>query len=143
MAAAIKTYAPDKVTIVYGGAILTGYAEDSFIKIETNTEAFVTHVGGDGEVSRTRNVDKTGKITVKLKASSDSNDVLTSFYVADITSLQGYLPVIAKDTNGRTLAAGSSAWISKLPESEFGKEIGEREWVIDVADLDYFVGGNL
>jgi len=140
--AAIKTYAPDKVTLVYGGAIITGYAEDSFIKVEVNSDAFTTHVGGDGEVTRTRNVDKTGKVTCKLKASSSSNDILSALYVADITSLQGYLPVIVKDNNGTTLAGGSSAWISKLPESEFGKEIGEREWVIEVADLDYFVGGN-
>lgn len=143
MATAIKTYAPDKVTVVFGGAILTGYAEDSFIKIEMSTEAFTMHVGGDGEVSRTRNVDRTGKVTVKLKQTSDSNDILSAFYTADITSLQGYLPVIVKDNAGRTLAAGSSAWIQKLPETEFGKEIGEREWVLDVADLDYFVGGNV
>lgn len=143
MATAIKTYAPDKVTVVFGGAILTGYAEDSFIKIEMSTEAFTMHVGGDGEVSRTRNVDRTGKVTVKLKQTSDSNDILSAFYTADITSLQGYLPVIVKDNAGRTLAAGSSAWIQKLPDTEFGKEIGEREWIIDVADLNYFVGGNV
>lgn len=143
MATAIKTYAPDKVTVVFGGAILTGYAEDSFIKIEMSTEAFTMHVGGDGEVSRTRNVDRTGKVTVKLKQTSDSNDILSAFYTADITSLQGYLPVIVKDNAGRTVAAGSSAWIQKLPDTEFGKEIGEREWIIDVADLNYFVGGNV
>lgn len=143
MATAIKTYAPDKVTVVFGGAILTGYAEDSFIKIEMSTEAFTMHVGGDGEVSRTRNVDRTGKVTVKLKQTSDSNDILSAFYTADITSLQGYLPVIVKDNAGRTLAAGSSAWIQKLPDTEFGKEIGEREWILDVADLNYFVGGNV
>lgn len=143
MATAIKTYAPDKVTVVFDGAILTGYAEDSFIKIEMSTEAFTMHVGGDGEVSRTRNVDRTGKVTVKLKQTSDSNDILSAFYTADITSLQGYLPVIVKDNAGRTLAAGSSAWIQKLPDTEFGKEIGEREWIIDVADLNYFVGGNV
>lgn len=141
--AAIKTYAPDKVTVVFGGAILTGYAEDSFVKVETNNEAFTTHVGGDGEVSRTRNVDRTGKVTVKLKQSSDSNAVLSALYIADMTSLQGYLPIIVKDNNGSTLAAGSSAWISKLPDAEFGKEIGEREWIIEVADLEYFIGGNL
>jgi len=143
MATAIKTYAPDKVTVVFGGAILTGYAEDSFIKIEMSTEAFTMHIGGDGEVSRTRNVDRTGKVTVKLKQTSDSNDILSAFYTADITSLQGYLPIIVKDNAGRTVAAGSSAWIQKLPDTEFGKEVGEREWILDVADLDYFVGGNI
>lgn len=140
--AAIKTYAPDKVSVVFGGAILTGYAEDSFVKIEVNSDAFTTHVGADGEVSRTRNTDKSGKVTVTLKQTSDSNDILSGFYTADIATLQGYLPIIVKDNVGRTLAAGSSAWISKLPESEFGKEIGDREWVLDVADLQYFVGGN-
>lgn len=140
--AAIKTYAPDKVSVVFGGAILTGYAEDSFVKVEVSTEAFTKHVGADGEVSRTRNTDKSGMITVKLKQTSDSNDVLSAFYNTDITTLQGYLPVIVKDNVGRTLAAGSSAWIQKLPEAEFGKEIGDREWVIEVADMQYFVGGN-
>ena len=140
--AAIKTDAPDKVSVVFGGAILTGYAEDSFVKIEVNSDAFTTHVGADGEVSRTRNTDKSGKVTVTLKQTSDSNDILSGFYTADIATLQGYLPIIVKDNVGRTLAAGSSAWISKLPESEFGKEIGDREWVLDVADLQYFVGGN-
>lgn len=140
--AAIKTYAPDKVSVVFGGAIMSGYAEDSFVKVEVATEAFTKHVGADGEVSRTRNTDKSGTITLKLKQTSDSNDVLSAFYNADITTLQGYLPVIVKDNVGRTLAAGSSSWIQKLPEAEFGKEIGDREWVIEVADLQYFVGGN-
>jgi len=140
--AAIKTYAPDKVSVVFGGAILSGYAEDTFVKVEQSVEAFTKHIGADGEVSRTRNTDKSGTITVTLKQTSDSNDTLSAFYLADIASLQGYLPVIVKDNIGRTLAAGSSAWIQKLPESEFGKEISDREWVIEVADLQYFVGGN-
>jgi hypothetical protein len=140
--AAIKTYAPDKVSVVLGGAIMSGYAEDGFVKIEVATEAFTKHVGADGEVSRTRNTDKSGTITLKLKQTSDSNDVLSALYNTDITTLQGYLPVIVKDNVGRTLAAGSSAWIQKLPEAEFGKEIGDREWIIEVADLQYFVGGN-
>lgn len=140
--AAIKTYSPDKVSIVFGGSILGGYADDTFVKIETSVEAFTKHVGADGEVTRTRNADKSGKVTVTLKQTSDSNDVMSAYYLADTTSLQGYLPIIVKDNLGRTLAAGSSSWVSKMADSEYGKESGDREWIIEVADLQYFVGGN-
>lgn len=140
--AAVTTYAPDKITVIYGGAILTGYAEDTFVKVEKAVESFTKHVGADGEVSRTRNIDKSGMITVTLKQSSSSNDILSAFAEADEQSLQGYLPILVKDTAGRSLHAGSAAWIQKKADAEYGKEMGDREWVFEVADLQHFVGGS-
>ena len=44
--------------------------------------------------------------------------------------------------NGRTVVASAYAWIRKPAEVDNGKEIGNREWVLDTADMDIFIGGS-
>lgn len=139
---AVDTYAPEKVAIIFGGAIMSGYADGTFVNIERNTETFQTVVGADGESTRVKSADQSGKVTITLKQSSDSNDILSGFEAADAASLQGYLPLLVKDANGRSLYAAENAWIEKPADAEFGKDLNTREWVIQCDKLIPFTGGN-
>lgn len=138
----VETYSPKRVELIIGGVPLRGYADGTFISIERTSDAFTTNVGADGEVSRTHSADKTGKITITLQQTSDSNDFLSALVNADEISLLGQVPVLLKDTNGRTLAESPFAWVDKVANSEFGNELSDREWVISCSELIVFVGGN-
>lgn len=139
---AVDTYAPEKLAIIVGGFIMQGYADGTFVNVERNTETFQTVVGADGEGTRVKSADKSGKITITLKQSSDSNDVLSGLEIADEATLQGYVPVLVKDANGRSLYAAETAWVEKPANAEFSKELSNREWVIATDKLIPFTGGN-
>ena len=76
-----------------------------------------------------------------LSPTSPSNDVLSVLAKLDEASNTGVVPVQCKDNSGRTVLFSAFAWIRKPPTVEFAKEIGDREWILDCADLDMNVGG--
>jgi hypothetical protein len=138
----IDSYVPEKVAVILGGNIITGYADGTFVKVERNAETWTTVTGADGEVTRVKSADKSGKIVVTIKQSSDSNDILSDLFLADESSLQGYLPVLVKDANGRSLHAAQNAWIGKPADAEYGKDLTNREWTLHCDQIITFVGGN-
>ena len=138
----VETYSPKRVEIIFGGVPLRGFADGTFISAERTSDSFTTNVGADGEVSRTASADKTGKVTITLQQTSDSNDYLSAIIISDENSLLGQLPLLIKDTNGRTLAESPCAWIDKVATSEFSNELSDREWIISCSELIMFVGGS-
>lgn len=138
----VKTYDPAQVILNIGGVQMSGFADGTFITFERDEDAFTKHTGADGEVARAKSNNKSGSLTLTLAQTSSSNDVLSAFAIADELNNSGVVPALMKDLNGNTIAAAASAWIRKQPNSEFAKEISNREWIIDLARVDYTVGGN-
>jgi len=139
---AAKTYSPKKVSITVAGVIITGYADGTFVSVERAADAFTKVVGSDGEVGRVHSADRSGKITITLQQTSESNDVLSALQIADETTLTGKFPVVVKDTNGTSLYMAGDAWIMKNPNAEYSNGMSTREWSIECADLVAFAGGN-
>ena len=138
----VKTYDPKNVSVIYGGKIITGFADGTFITAERNEQAYTLKVGVDGEGARARNNNKSGKVSIVLMQTSSSNDDLSGFALADELGNAGVAPLYIKDHNGTTLVTALSAWIQKMPNMEDGKEIQNRTWVIETDELNMFVGGN-
>mgnify|MGYP003652755452 CR=1 FL=1 len=61
---AVKTYSPKDITVIVAGTIITGFAEDTFVTLERDSEAFVKIVGADGEVARSASADLSGTIVL-------------------------------------------------------------------------------
>ena len=139
---AVRTFDPNEVALIFGGVPLSGYPDGTFVSVERNEDSFSSISGADGVVSRSKSNNKTGKITFTLQATSPSNDVLSGFLATDELTNAGILPVLVKDNSGRTLCSAANAWISKPSNVSFSKEIESREWIIECADLEMFVGGN-
>lgn len=137
----IKTYDPDKVIVTFGGVPLSGYADGTFVNVERAEDAFTLSVGADGETARTRNLNKSGTITITLMQSSASNDLLSGAAIADESTGLGIFPVMIKDMAGTTLAIAANAWVKKMANAEFGKEHGDREWVLEADSITMHVGG--
>jgi len=137
----VKTYDPKGVVVTVGGIPISGYADGTFINISRQNDAYSSVAGADGEVSRAKSNDKRGELVLTLLQTSLSNDVLSGIAQLDERSNSGVVPIMVKDMSGLTTFFSGSGWIRKVPDSEFGKEISNREWAFELAEMDVFVGG--
>jgi len=142
MGAGVYTYAAESVRIIVGGVPISGLADGTFVSVSRDEQAYNKTTGADGTTSRSRTGNRAGTIAITLQQTSPSNDVLSGFMLADEAADQGVVPVLIKDTSGRTLHYASAAWVQQKPDEEFGKEVSDREWTLDCARIDSFVGGN-
>lgn len=138
-----KNYSPDRITVSFGAILIQGFNDGTMIKTTRNEDAYSVKVGGQGDVTRVRSLNKTGQITVTLLAESPTNDLLSAQAIADELSGAAYAPIFVKDLNGTTLMAAENAWIMKMPETEHATDASPREWVFECADLTMVVGGSL
>jgi len=136
------TYDPKKVAVIVAGVPLGGFADGSFITAERSNDTFSKVSGADGVVSRAKSNDKSGSIKITLQQSSPSNDILSGIQILDEVSNAGVVLIVIQDFSGRTTLVSAFAWIKKPPSAEFSKEISNREWEFECADLDIKHGGN-
>lgn len=126
----MRRYDPKMVTIVWDGTVITGLAEDSFVGAERLEDDFVEYVGVTGDVSYSENANKSGEVTVTLASTSPSISTLNAAANAGTVS---NLSVIDMNTNGVNVS-GTEARVRKPADKEWGKEVGEVEFVFFVAD---------
>jgi hypothetical protein len=121
---------------------MSGFADGEFVSVERTSDTFTKVSGADGIISRAKTNDRSGSLKFTIAQTSPSNDVLTGIAVLDELSNAGVVPVLIKDNSGRSVFVSAFGWVKKPPTSEFAKDISNREWTLDLADLDVFVGGN-
>jgi hypothetical protein len=142
MAAPSLSFDPSQVIVAFLGTPLHGFIDGVFVKVSRNEEAFKLQVGADGEAARVRNRNRSGQVTITLQQTSVSNDVLSAAAALDELGSGGVGALLIKDLNGSTLVSALSAWVRKVPDAELGKELGQREWVLETGTLAMFIGGN-
>lgn len=139
---AVKNYDPNKLNIVFGPVIITGFADGTFLTVAYNNDAYTVQIGTDGEGCRSKSNDKSATFTLTLAQWGIVNAELSAIYQADDLAGTGALPFMVTDQNGTTVYAAETAWIRKLPDSGFDREAGSREWVFETDKLTGFVGGS-
>jgi len=80
---ALKTYDPAQVTIIFAGIPISGFAEGTFVSVERNEDSWALQVGADGEATRAKSNNKSGRVTLTLIQSSFSNDALSAVMAVD------------------------------------------------------------
>lgn len=138
----VRTFDPKQGVLTIGGVPIGGFADGTYISIERSSNTFEKVSGADGEVSRAKSNDYSGSLALTLAQTSPSNDVLSGFAIADELTSDGVVPVLYKDIGGTTIIFSAKGWVRKPAIVELGKVINNREWNLDLADLDIFVGGN-
>jgi hypothetical protein len=139
---AVKNYDFKKVSVIAGSQPLQGFAEGDAVTIETNEDAWLLLNGADGESTRAKNNNRSGRVTVVLLGSSSSNDYLSALHTADQLSGNAPFPIMVKDNTGTSLHSAATAWIVKPPAATFGKEASTRTWIFETDELITFHGGN-
>lgn len=137
------SYDPAQVAVSVGGVIVTGFSDGDSITARRAEDVYLTRVGTDGGVGRSRNSNKMGEFEIRLLQTSEANDRLSALVAANDLTNDGLVtfPISVFDGSGRSLATASQCWIKTIPEAVFGKEVGERVWVFSAADLSIFHGG--
>jgi hypothetical protein len=138
-----KLYDPGQIVIAVGPNIISGAAPGTFVEVEQDEDTFTQTTGAGGETALTRNRNQAGKVTITLMQGSTSNDVLSALH--ETHKLTGVPPGACRvaDLLGTTLVGGDECFITKPAPVGFGKDYGERKWVIGVPKLGGKVGGGL
>ena len=135
------TYSPDEVILTWNDMIINGYANDTFIEVERDEDGFMKYTGSLGDVARSRNLNRGGKVTITLMAAATINDSLYSLAALDEFDGTGFGTLQIKELNGTTRCHAEIAWLQKWPKIERGKESGTIQWVLDCADIEIVPGG--
>lgn len=127
------TYDPMDVNVIVDGTILTGFADGEFVTVEKDEENFTSYVGAKGEVTRAKNANNMGKITVTLKHTSPSNA-----FLSQLAKRKDAFPANVVDLNadGAANAGGTNCYIEKPANIARGAETGTRQWVIIATDIE-------
>jgi hypothetical protein len=150
MAQSLATFAPNDVTIVLSQAssgithIVSGFSEDSIVSIERNSETFELYTGADDTNTRIYKANTSATFTIPLQQTSNSNDILSQLYTNDKNTRDssGLFSITVKDNSGRSTFFSAEAYIAVVPNSEFGNSMQTREWQIQAARMEQFIGGN-
>lgn len=145
-----STYSPSDVNVVISqestGLIhaIAGYAEDSHINVERDSETYEHVTGVDNIATRVYKANTSGKVTVSLGQGSASNDILTMLYLNDKASKNsdGLFTLTVKDGSGRSVAFAQEAYIGVVPNSQYGNSLNNRDWVFHCTQMDDIIGGN-
>lgn len=135
---AFADYAADQVIVTWNGININGFSDDTFVEVERDEDGFTTVTGALGDVTRARQLNRTGKITITLLAHAPVNAELAALAQEDEDFGGGYGPIQVKDLTNRMLADGAEAWVMKRPKLERAKEGGTVQWVFAVAYLNVY-----
>jgi hypothetical protein len=127
-------YDASKISVVWGGRVITGFAEGSEVKITPNGDAVLPKVGLQGDVAYAKNADKSGTVTFSLSMTSAAIAPLR----ADArTATPKTLSVRDPDPESGFLMQAENCVVIKEPETARGKEITGVEITIFVPVLNY------
>lgn len=138
----VKTYDASQVQVILGAVPLVGAADGQFCNVTWDEDDYGKTTGADGEVSRHRMNNDSSTVTLTLLQTSDTNDLLMGYALADRTNNSGVFSLMIKDMNGRSLFVTDSAWVQRKPDMTFSKETETREWTIATGRATVFIGGN-
>ena len=132
---AVKSLDPKKVNMIFGMAQIGGFADGTYVEIDSETDLWTTVTGADGEVVRMKSQNNKGRITITLLQTSLSNAIFQANVILDQASGAGIVPVSVTESGTLNACFGAEAWIAKDPDPSYSKDVETRTWVIDVAHL--------
>lgn len=130
--------------IVANVPIESAFGEKELVSIEREVGRWGHKVTADGVVVRYKTQNKLHLVHVKLMQNSPANDLLSTLANLDENTPNGagIGAFLLKDNGGRSLLEGSKCWIERDPDIVIGQEPTERDWLLVVADMNRFDGGN-
>jgi hypothetical protein len=136
-------YNPKKIAGSWNGIPFVGFMDGTFVSVEADEDAAMKHVGAQGHATVAINANKGAKITVTFSQNAPVNAALSALLPdADRNRLPSG-PLLLKDLNGTTVVFAETAWILKVANVTFGKEIEGREWTFDCEAATIVAGGGV
>lgn len=138
---ALKQYDPKRVALTFKGILIQGFASGTFVNVERNEDTFSLETGADGNSTRVRSQNRSGKMTITLRAEAPTNDLLSAVALLDERTGLGVGAWTLKNANSTTRVHAQSAWITKPASVEHASEASTREWVFESDNIEMSIGG--
>lgn len=135
------TYNSANITMVFGGKLITGWADGDFVRVAFNEDAVMLTVGTDGVGTRSFSRNYSGTVELTLMASSPSNDYLSAVYLADQQSATGTLPFLLRDAAGSTLVTAETMWVKKQVDVAYSRQVTQRVWTLETDNMTMVATG--
>jgi hypothetical protein len=136
-----KNFDPAKHIISFRGIVILGPASGTFCSAERHEDTYSYKYGAHGDMARTRNRKRGGRISVTLMGVSPTNDQLSAVHIIDERTGLGYGAFQIVDLNGTTVCHANNAWIVRPPNFSVADEHTDREWQFDCENIDMLIGG--
>jgi hypothetical protein len=135
---------PKEVDIIIGGNNhkVVGFQSGAYLDIAYDVDNFNDDVGPDGEGARIATNNFAADITITLKQTSLSNDILSVLNNVDRVAGKAAFPLTIKDNWGNTLNFSAQTWVKKMANQPQADSVQPRVWVLRTLHLNGFVGGN-
>lgn len=134
---ALKSYDAKNLKVSLGPIIMRGFGEDSIAEIAWESDLFDVKVGADGETSRSKQNNFNALVTITLMQNSDAHSELQQAFLRNGILEPNTQVFEFRLYDGITGEAYSckEAFVKKLPDTSFEKNIGEREWQLYCVNL--------
>ena len=145
MSGELKTYNPKQVVSTFFNQVVTGYAPGTFIGATRSLDLWDMVGGSDGEITRIKNNDRSGLVTITLQQGSASNAFLQQKVDEDERLNTGVGPLLVTDFQSATgLVSAANAFVKRIPD--WGRQTADEtkvEWIFACAEQNIQHGGNL
>jgi len=134
----------DQQQIIFAGIRMQGFADGDAATLTFTGPAWLYKKGADGRGTRSKNLDRSAILTVRLTKGSEVNNLLSAIHNKDYASTNGagVASAMIKDGQGTTLLEGEEAFILSPPDETIAAQPGPREWKIQIDKLSGLWGGN-
>jgi hypothetical protein len=136
---ALRKYDPKEVTLTWGDLSLNeGIVDGSFIVVERAERNSELNMGADGDGTAVIMNDRSGTVTLTLRAGSNTNSKLQAVLETDEadSANKKFDQLTVKDFTGESEAGCDEAFLDGPPTMEFATEEGERVWTFQCHRLD-------
>jgi len=140
--AGVRMYDPSKVVITADGVTLGGWADGTFVLVEREEDSFTKVTGADGQTSRAKSNNRSGTATLTFLQTSPSNEVLSVLLARDEREGNAVFPFQIKEVGTEKRLFAATAWVQKMPNVEYGKDINNMEWTLALADIAFNITGS-
>lgn len=123
MGSRLAVYESKNVSVVFAGLPLEDGRAEKFCSVKAKGPAYLTEgPGADGHVARCGTNNNVYEVKLTFKGTSSELAKLSAIHIGDRNFFNGagIAPLMIKDANGSTLHATDRAWITEMPEQEFG-----------------------
>ena len=137
-------YSPMNVHASILGKTIEGFAEDTFITIEAESDNYQsTKTSMDGMVQMAARPVKTHTVRLSLQATSPVNTLLHALMVMHRQfGSKLRIPLIIKSQDTNTTFSATEVWFKREPTMVFGSGMHVVEWEFYTKNAVFAIGGN-
>lgn len=132
----INVYSPKQVVVAWGGAPITGMADDTFIEAAFNADSTEEVIGAQGDVALTKIANGTGTVTLTLLQNATTNIALSNVYLKD--QLEGKISranLTITDPSGSLLMECQDAHLKTFAPVTLGASQNAKAWTFFVSNM--------